>query len=105
VRTDEVEHWYGVPMTHPLRTAVDLLMWGTDRDQDALDWLWRGGVDPAAAQTDLSARRSSVWTVRGLDVLELSTRGEPAPLAAVPLNDPATVWAQGRDALSPNASR
>ncbi len=101
----DVEHRHGVPLTQPVRTAVDLVMWGTDRDQDALDWLWAHEVTTRQVRDDLSRRATSPWTFRGLEVLARVRRGEDAPLAAVPLTDPVTVWADGRDALSPNVSR
>ena len=101
-RDDEVEHVHGVPLTRPLRAAVDLVMWGTERDQPALDWLWRNGVDPSAVRADLSTRRSNAWTVRGLAVLARVGTDDAHPLAAHPLTDPATVWALGRNGLSRN---
>lgn len=104
-RDDEIEHLHGVPLTRRLRTAVDLVMWGTERDQAALDWLWRGGVEPDAVRADLSARRSNAWIVRGLRVLARVRADEVAPLAAEPLTDPATTWARNRNGLSRNASR
>lgn len=104
VRPDEVEDRHGVPLTRPVRTAVDLAMWGTGRDQDALDWLWCHGVATAAVRAELAGRRSNAWTVRALDVLARVDLADPSPLAAVPLTDPATVWAHGRDVFSPNAS-
>lgn len=102
---EDVERCHGTPLTTPLRTTVDLLMWGTDRDQDALDWLWSHGVGPLRVRDDLRGRPSSPWTARALDVLSRVRRRQVAPLASVPLTDPVTVWARGRDALSLNASQ
>lgn len=102
VRDDEVEQLLGVPVTTPVRTAADLVVWGSDRDQEALDWLWRRGTEPAAVRAELVGRTSTRWNARGLQVLRAVEAGTPAPLRTLPLVDPVTTWSRARD-LNPRA--
>jgi hypothetical protein len=78
---DEVERIHGSPATTAVRTAADLVLWGTGRDDAALAWLWEHGTDPAAVAEDLTARGPVPGLTRAGRVLRAARAGEPAPLS------------------------
>lgn len=77
----DVERVHGAPVTTPARTAADLVLWGTGRDDAALAWLWEHGTDPAVVAEDLTSRGPVPGLTRAGRVLRAVRRGDPAPLS------------------------
>lgn len=84
VSRDEIEVVHGVPVTTAVRTAADLMLWGSWRDDAALTWLWGRGTDPAAVAEDLTARGPVRGLPRAARVLAAVRAGHPSPLARHP---------------------
>ena len=85
LRHDEVEHVHGTPVTSAVRTAADLVLWGTGRDDAALAWCWEHGTDPAAVAEDLAGRGPVPGIARAARVLRAARSGVPVPLQRFPL--------------------
>jgi len=77
----DVEQVHGAAATTTERTAADLVLWGTGRDDAALAWLWEHGTDPAAVAEDLTARGPVPGLARAGRVLRAVRAGDPAPLS------------------------
>jgi len=88
---DEVEVVHGAPVTTAVRTAADLALWGTGRDDLALAWLWEHGTDPACVAEDLTARGPVRGLPRAARVLGAVRAGHPTPLARHPAGRDAQV--------------
>jgi hypothetical protein len=80
-----VEVVHGTPLTTEVRTAADLVLWGTGRDDDALAWCWAHGTDPAEVAEDLGARGPVPGIARAGRVLRAARAGAPSPLGRYPL--------------------
>lgn len=76
-----VERVHGVEVTTLVRTAADLALWGTGRDDDALAWVWDRGTDPADVVDDLVARGPVPGLARAARVLRAVRCGTTRPLA------------------------
>lgn len=76
-----VERVHGVEVTTLTRTAADLALWGTGRDDAALAWVWGRGTDPADVVDDLVARGPVPGLARAARVLRAVRGGATRPLA------------------------
>ncbi len=81
-----VEQVHGVAVTTLVRTAADLALWGTGRDDAALAWVWGRGTDPADVVDDLVARGPVPGLARAARVLRAVRAGAQNPLAAAALS-------------------
>lgn len=81
VPASAVERVHGVDVTTLVRTAADLALWGTGRDDDVLAWVWARGTDPADVVDDLVARGPVPGLARAARVLRAVRSGAREPLA------------------------
>lgn len=86
VPTPALERVHGVAATTLTRTAADLVLWGTGRDDAALAWVWGRGTDPADVVDDLVARGPVPGLARAARVLRAVRAGASRPLAAAALS-------------------